>query len=75
MPAKEIHVCGHECAVELVRKLADIMGERFEVLFSVAACTFPSILFNAVVAVGQPLPATGPIGSSGEESRRKLPLS
>lgn len=31
MPAREIHVCGNESAVELVQRLASLMNEEVEV--------------------------------------------
>lgn len=50
MPAKEIHVCGHECAVGLVQRLAGIMGEEFKV-----SCPLPfsppAVYFTSVVQV------------------------
>ena len=31
LPAREIHLCGHECAIDIVRRLAQSMGETLEV--------------------------------------------
>ena len=31
MPAREVHVCGNESAVELVQRLASLMNEQVEV--------------------------------------------
>ncbi len=36
LPAREVHLCGHDCAVDLVQKLARSMGEKLEV--SVTVC-------------------------------------
>ena len=30
LPAKEIHVCGHECAIELVKRIAETAGDTVE---------------------------------------------
>lgn len=37
LPAKEIHVCGHECAIELVKRVAETAGDTVEV----SACQIP----------------------------------
>ena len=29
--AKEVHVCGHECAIELVKRIAETAGDTVEV--------------------------------------------
>ena len=31
LPAKEIHLCGHECAIDIVKRLAQSMRETLEV--------------------------------------------
>jgi len=32
LPAREIHMCGHDCAVDIVRRMAESTGEEVEVL-------------------------------------------
>ena len=31
LPAREVHLCGHGCAIDVVRRLAKSMGESLEV--------------------------------------------
>ena len=38
LPAREIHLCGHECAIGLVSRLASSMGEPLEVQETVCVC-------------------------------------
>ena len=49
IPAREIHLCGHECAIELVDRLASSMGESLEVLnASLCVCVWVGVSVGVV---------------------------